>query len=200
MVEQALTTGRCRVRSSTTPLQQAKLAQRTSTLTGILWHQGESDCFPDKAAHYREKLAVIISELRLRLAVPDVPLIVGGLGDFLTTGLYGNYFAAYPLVNEALQQYAQTAAHCYFVTAEGLTANEDQLHFNAPSQRILGIRYFEAYDRLQHITAPLLQEQEILKAIYDRPLTQKEKMILLEYRFASGEITLQEFRSQTALL
>lgn len=177
---------------------QAKLAQRTSKLTGILWHQGETDCFPDRAAVYGEKFNTIITELRHQLNAPAVPLIIGGLGDFLTEGLYGQYFDSYPIVNEALVQFAQTQENCYYVTAAGLTANEDYIHFNAVSQRIFGVRYFEAFNTLQHIMAPLIHENEILQAIYNRPLTKKEKTTLLEYKFASGQIALEEFQMQAA--
>lgn len=177
---------------------EAKLAQRTSKLAGILWHQGETDCFPDRAAVYGEKFNAIITELRQQLDVPDIPLIMGGLGDFLTEGLYGQYFDSYPIVNEAIKQFAQSHENCYFVTAEGLTANEDYIHFNAASQRIFGVRYFEAFNKLQHIMKAMGHEKDILQAIYDRPLTRKEKTTLLEYRFASGEITLQEFQEQAA--
>ncbi|MBB6108229.1 protein of unknown function [Mucilaginibacter lappiensis] len=181
-------------------LAQAKLAQRSSQLSGILWHQGENDCSADGAAAYAEKFDPIVNELRMGLNVPDVPLIVGGLGDFLTAGLYGNYFTAYPLVNQALLQYAQTRNNCYFVTATGLTANEDQIHFNAVSQRILGIRYFEAFNTRTHITAPLTHEQDLVQTIYSRPFTRREEKLLLENRFASGKITLQEFREQLVLI
>lgn len=181
-------------------LAQAKLAQRSSKLSGILWHQGENDCSADGAAAYAEKFDRIVHELRMELNVPDAPLIVGGLGDFLTTGLYGSYFTAYPLVNQALLQYAQTRNHCYFVTAAGLTANEDQIHFNAVSQRIFGIRYFEAFNTMAHITAPLPQEHDLLQTIYNRPFSRREETLLLENRFASGKITLQEFREQLVLI
>ncbi|MEX6688969.1 sialate O-acetylesterase [Danxiaibacter flavus] len=177
---------------------EARLAQRTSKLAGILWHQGETDCFPDRAAVYGEKFNAIITELRHQLSVPDIPLIVGGLGDFLTEGLYGQYFDSYPIVNEALVQFAQTHENCYFVTAEELTANEDYIHFNAASLRIFGVRYFEAFNKLQHVMKPFAHEDEVLQAIYNRPLTRKEKNTLLEYRFASGEITLQEFQEKAA--
>lgn len=177
---------------------QAKLAQRSSQLAGILWHQGETDCFPDRATVYGEKFDVIITELRHQLNAPKIPLIIGGLGDFLTEGLYGQYFDSYPVVNKALVQYAQTQKNCYFVTADGLTANEDYIHFNAISQRIFGVRYFEAFANRQNVMQPLANENEILQAIYGRPLTRKEKSTLLEYRFASGEITLQEFQQLAA--
>jgi hypothetical protein len=179
---------------------QAKLAQRNSRLTGILWHQGESDCFPEKARVYQEKLSIIIEALRNELAVPYIPLIVGGLGDFLTSGMYGQYFGAYPLINEALLSYAQSQPRCYYVTAEGLTANPDGLHFNAASLRILGIRYYEAFQKEQHIMTPVSEENELLTTIYNIPYTTKEKTVLLERRFACGDLSVEEFQTQLAAL
>jgi len=39
---------------------QAKLAQRTSTIAGVLWHQGESDCVKELAETYKERFCVIM--------------------------------------------------------------------------------------------------------------------------------------------
>lgn len=179
---------------------QAKLAQRSSRLSGILWHQGESDCFPDRARAYAEKLTVIADALRRELDVPYIPMVVGALGDFLTSGMYGKYFGAYTLVNEALFNYAQSQPRCYYVTAEGLTANPDGLHFNAASLRVLGIRYYEAFTREQHITAPVPNENELLTTLYHVPPTVKEKTAILEGRFFSGEISVEEFQTKLSVL
>ena len=175
---------------------QAKLAQRSSILTGILWHQGESDCFPEKATVYEQKLTILTDALRKELSAADIPLIIGGLGDFLTGGIYGKYFAAYPLINKALESYAQTQPHSYYVTAEGLTSNPDGLHFNARSLRTLGVRYYEAFRRRQHITGPLEEESEVLVHIYNRSHTQKEQLFQLEHRFATGKINVEQFQSE----
>lgn len=51
----------------------------------------------------------------------------------------------YQLINEELQKYAQGNENCYYVTAKGLTSNPGGIHINAMSQRIFGIRYYEAY-------------------------------------------------------
>jgi len=179
---------------------QAKLAQRSSRLTGILWHQGESDCFPERAAVYVEKLTIMIEALRRELEVPHIPMVVGALGDFLTSGMYGKYFGAYPQVNAALLRYAQSQPRCYYVTAEGLTANPDGLHFNAASLRVLGIRYYEAFTRKQHITYPIPEENEILTTIYQVPPTTKEKTARLESRFIAGELSVEEFQTKLAAL
>ena len=42
----------------------AELAQRTSTIAAVLWHQGESDCAPDRYPLYEEKLTVILDAFR----------------------------------------------------------------------------------------------------------------------------------------
>jgi len=177
-------------------LAQARLAQRSSTLAGILWHQGESDCFPEKAAEYERKLQVLMGTLRQELYATDVPLIIGGLGDFLTSGIYGKYFSAYPVINEALLHYAQTQPLCYFASAEGLTSNPDGLHFNATSLRILGVRYYQAFRMRQSVTKPLVEEHQLLADIYSRAHTQKERLFQLEHRFATGKIGPEQFQSE----
>ena len=37
-----------------------------------------------------------------------------------------------------------------FVSAEGLTSNEDYLHFNAPSLREFGVRYYQEFLKLEN--------------------------------------------------
>lgn len=150
---------------------QAKLAQRISTLEGILWHQGENDSVPGRSAVYYEKLKVIVDAFRQELSSPDIPFITGGMGDFLSAGRYGKYFTEYTEVNSALQRYAEHEDHAFFVSSEGLTANADGLHFDARSQRKFGIRYFEAFRGKKNILSALDQEEVLLTAIADRPLT-----------------------------
>ncbi|MGO4292091.1 sialate O-acetylesterase [Chitinophaga sp. RAB17] len=177
---------------------QAKLAQRISNLDGILWHQGENDCSPDRASRYGEKFSIIIEAFRRELSTPDIPLIIGGLGDFLTSGLFGQYFSSYPLINQALQAFAGSTPHCYFVTATDLTANPDGVHFNALSQRLFGVRYFAAYDKLKNVLEPLADENDIVTAINERPLTRTEKIKVLENKFATGEISPEEYQAQVS--
>lgn len=179
---------------------QAQLAQRSSQLAGLLWHQGENDCSAEGASQYGEKFARIIEALRRELQVPDIPLIIGGLGDFLTSGRYGAYFTDYPAVNQALQAFAATTPDCYFVTATGLTANPDDLHLDAGSQRRFGIRYFEAFHTQRHVLEPLAEENNTLNTIYERPLSKAEQIALLEIRFAGRELSRAEFEGQVAAI
>jgi hypothetical protein len=179
---------------------QAKLALKTSKLTGILWHQGENDSFGGLSALYHDKLSIIVDAFRSQLDAPDIPFIAGGLGDFLSSGRYGKYFTEYNEVNYALLKFAETKPNCYFVTANGLTANGDGLHFDAVSQRKFGIRYFESLHEKKNILAPLAGEDELIEIIQNRPLTKKEQSTLLEIDFARGKISLKDLEEKLNLL
>lgn len=64
-------------------ITEAKFAMENSELTGILWHQGESDSMNGKYKVYYQKLLSIMKAFREELNAPNIPIIIGGLGDFL---------------------------------------------------------------------------------------------------------------------
>ena len=130
----------------------AKLAMRTSNLAAILWHQGEADCAPNLNCLYLEKVSAIMSALRRELGAEDVPLLVGGLGDFLKDRAESPNLAYYPVVNEALRVFAASTERCAFVSAEGLTSNPDNLHFSAEGLHEFGLRYYEAFSAIEDKT------------------------------------------------
>ena len=136
-------------------ISQAKLAQRTSVIVGILWHQGEGEAQTSELANsYPERFCPIVEELRKELELPDVPFLVGGLGDFLSlytvqvNGVAKPHALYGALVNTALESFAAAQPYMGFVPATGLTANPDNLHFNAKSLYEFGLRYFAAYQKL----------------------------------------------------
>jgi hypothetical protein len=175
---------------------QAKLALRESKLAGILWHQGENDSFSGLSGQYYQKLSVIVDALRSELNAGDIPFVAGGLGDFLSGGRYGQYFTEYRMINKALLHFADTKPRCYFVTAAGLSANPDDLHFNAASLRIFGIRYFEAWRHQKNVLTELPDEKAIVDTIISRPLTKNEKVALLKNSFAGGILSEDDFESE----
>lgn len=130
----------------------AELASRTSNIVAVLWHQGESDASAEKAPFYEEKLRAILAAFRKRLGLENVPFLLGGLGDFLVENPDPDRcekFRDYQKVNGALQRIAATEQAVGFVSAEGLVANGDHLHFSAQSLRTFGQRYYEAFLKLE---------------------------------------------------
>ncbi len=126
----------------------AKLAMRTSNLVGVLWHQGEGDCAPEYYPYYAERFKTIMETLRKELNTPELPVLVGGLGDFLVNCALSDNLKNYTYVNAQLTKVAKEDPYCEFVSAKGLGANPDNLHFNAEALDEFGKRYFEVYNKM----------------------------------------------------
>ena len=127
----------------------AKLAMRTSHLVGILWHQGEADCADDLYPLYFDKITAIMRALRRELGDDNIPIVVGGLGDFLPNYEKDENLKNYHYVNEALKQFANKMPNVAFASAKGLSSNPDNLHFNHPSLMEFGVRYYVAFKTLE---------------------------------------------------
>ena len=137
-------------------LFQAKLAQRTSTIAGVLWHQGESDCREEHWPYYEERCINVFESLRKDLKLSDdIPFIIGGLGDFLTKKSEMSeqffYLVNYQKVDSSLQNLAMNNNYIGYVSARGLNCNPDYLHFDAKSLRILGNRYFDKFKEMNKL-------------------------------------------------
>ena len=172
---------------------QAGFAMQDSELIGILWHQGESDSYGGGYQTYYKKLQVIIESLRKELNAFEVPLIIGGLGEFLGKNGFGLNCTEYELVNEQLLKFAREQENSCFVTAEGLTPNPDGIHMDAVSQRRFGVRYYEAFVKREHVLKPIENEMELLERCISGPHTKREKMYLAMAEFAAGKMTDEEF-------
>ncbi len=174
-------------------ISQAKFAMQDSELSGILWHQGESDSYNGNYKIYYKKLFLIIESIRRELNSPYIPVIIGGLGDFLGKEGFGKGCTEYHLINHELERFAFEQDNCYFVTAAGLTSNPDGIHMNAISQRKFGLRYFEAFSKRQHVLEPLVNEDELLNLNYSRTYTKSEKIYMKSMDFALGKMSYDEF-------
>lgn len=131
-------------------MYQAELASRTSTIAGVLWHQGESDCDEDRWPRYEEKLSIILDTMRRKLALDDVPFLLGGLGEYLSLREEEQFRSGrFHQINAALKSYADTHAMTGFVPAEGLESNPDHLHFSAAALREFGVRYYQEFRKLE---------------------------------------------------
>lgn len=169
---------------------------QSSRLTGILWHQGENDSANGNYKVYYKKLLLIIETLRKELNAPDIPIIIGGLGDFLGKEGFGKSCTEYNFINQELQKFAFEQNNSYFVTSSGLTSNPDGIHIDALSQRKFGLRYFEAFSNRQHVLEPLINEDELLNLNHVRTHTKAEKIYIKSMDFALGKISYDKFTSQ----
>ena len=130
-------------------IARAKTAVQDGTLKGILWHQGESDSKPEAASKYEQRQTQLIARFRKDLAAPELPFIIGQLGQFPKRP----WNDARKLVDAAHQEVAKEDSHAGFVSSDELTAKSDNTHFDTPSLKEFGRRYAEAYLRLGDASA-----------------------------------------------
>ncbi len=122
-------------------MKRAQRAMQDGTVKGILWHQGEADGKPDRSAAYEENLRALIERFRAGLGQPELPFIIGQLGQFPAKPWNQHR----KTVDAAQQKIAADTPNTGFVSSDGLTPNSDNVHFDAESQREFGRRYAEVY-------------------------------------------------------
>jgi len=130
-------------------VMQAKLAQRTSEIAGILWHQGESDSVNvEDRDNYRDRFMNMITTMKADLGLADdIPVLIGELGEFLCDYRDGAC-KYYKDINGILRGLADELDGGGFVSSAGLKSKADILHFNSASCREFGKRYFKEYLRV----------------------------------------------------
>ena len=134
---------------------KTQLALEMGTIKGVLWHQGESDTVThERADSYENKLHQLIVDVRAELRSPDLPFIVGDLGQ-----LYGigekrepdlDKVARVKKVRAALRGVPEKVKNTALVETTGLTYSDAPkcTHFDKNSYITLGQRYAEAYERV----------------------------------------------------
>jgi hypothetical protein len=114
-------------------------AMKSGKLRGILWHHGEADAGTEAHVNsYRERFANLVQHLREDLHSPDVPVVVGELGEFQK----GKFTRQ---MNEQLALIPFVVPHSAFVSSAGLVDKGDSLHFGSASAREFGRRYGMAF-------------------------------------------------------
>lgn len=120
-------------------ITRARIAMRHGSLVAILWHQGESDANAANAPAYERRLRELIARFRTDLAAPDVPVLIGQLGQFRPWTVNDS------IVDAAHRDVARTMSRVAFVSSDSLIDQGDRLHFDAASARTLGRRFAAAY-------------------------------------------------------
>lgn len=179
-------------------INEAKFAQETSEIVGILWHQGENDSLNQLYKSYEGKFREVMAAFREALDLPKVPIIIGELPDFLGKTGFGLQATEFHEINQILRKVTYTDENLYFVTAKELTANPDGIHLDAISQRKFGLRYYQAFTNQQDQLSPLENEEQKISALYQKERTATEAIYLASKKFALGQIDYAAFTQEIA--
>ncbi|MDA1006658.1 MAG: sialate O-acetylesterase [Verrucomicrobia bacterium] len=109
-------------------VRRAKEAEKSGTLTGVLWHQGESNSGKPEA--YLGLLEELIENLREDLGMPELPFVAGQINGK-------------EAINGEIEKLPEAVPFTGVARSEGLVAM-DQWHFDTKSMKLLGERYAEA--------------------------------------------------------
>ena len=133
--------------------KRLKIALKSGTLKGILWHQGESDSNPELGYEYKEKLEILIQQVRELGGDEKIPFVAGEIGRFKIKSNKEEYHYLKPApavaVTNATKEVVKADKNAAFVKSNGLHHRGDNTHFNSESYRILGKRYAKAMQKLQ---------------------------------------------------
>ena len=123
-------------------LKKAQAAAPYGEIDGMLWHQGESDSTkPEDATTYKARLTQMFQDFRTDLGMPNLPIVVGELGDFFKA-------PQSDVVEDAIRSMPSALPNVGFADSAGLTHRGDHLHFSAAAQKEFGQRYADAMEKL----------------------------------------------------
>ncbi len=125
-------------------LKRTLFALNSGILKGVIWHQGEADSKPGSFNTYEAQLISLIQQLRNELDLPELPFVLGTLGDFVVDD---NPYA--DSINVIIQSIPKKVVKTDYVVSEGLTDKGDAIHFDSQSARELGEKYARAMLKLQ---------------------------------------------------
>lgn len=126
-------------------LVRLKVAMKSGTVRGILWHQGEADGKMGEKGNYGKALTELIGRVRAECGGAEVPFLIGQLGQFEGRP----WSEGRRKVDAAQQKVAASVPHCGFVSSDGLEDRGDLTHFSAEAARELGKRYADAMIKIQ---------------------------------------------------
>ena len=127
---------------------RAKAAAETGVIKGVLWHQGETDTSKkENAESYQDRLTRMFKDLRTDLGQPELPIVVGQLGEFLA--LTPEKYPYAETVRTAIRQMPAALPGVGYANSAGLGDKGDKLHFSADGAKELGARYAKAMRELQ---------------------------------------------------
>ena len=129
-------------------VMMTKLAMRSSKLSGIIWHQGESDCKNDELLYsYKGKFKKMMESLRRDLGAEDIPIIIGELSENISDDWKVDDRPS--KLNKIFHELACEVPLCRVASSEGLNLKADGIHFDAVSAREFGKRYYKEYCELK---------------------------------------------------
>lgn len=122
-----------------------RLEKNGSKIAGVIWYQGESDCNPDAARLFTERMKELISCFRKDARDPKLPFVQVQLGRLINMGFD---IPSWNSVQDQQRRLADDVPHVSHVAAYDLQL-DDSIHVGGRGMAILGARLAYAMDVLR---------------------------------------------------
>jgi hypothetical protein len=117
---------------------RARMAQERGEISGIIFHQGESDCeSPQSQATWPGRVNTVVTQLRSDLGMGNAPFVAGEL--IYTRGCSRTMNPVINSLPNLIANSAVVSANGNFAAVQG--DNYNDIHFELAGQRELGRRY-----------------------------------------------------------
>lgn len=109
-------------------------------IKALAWMQGESDADKDEqtAKDYLTHLEDLVFSMRTELRLPFLPVAVGEIATHAPAAPWSDE------VRMAQKKFAENDPDAVLVSTKGIPVGRDGLHFDAPEDLVLGLRFGEA--------------------------------------------------------
>lgn len=147
----------------TNAVHYVRLAQKDGVVKGLLWHQGESDAFTmNNVNAYLPKFTNAITSLRRELGLEQTPFVAGELGPYLKDWYEERRPNIYwQEMNAEIAKGVALLPQAGLVPSEGLyDVKRDKIHFETPSLRCFGNRYYETFRKMSDAGGSGTAQQE----------------------------------------
>ena len=123
--------------------EKVAIAKEKGIVKGILWHQGESDAYPDLISVYKANLDTLFTEFRSIVGNESLPIMAAQLGSFFPDQ------ESWDALNTEIEKYTAEDPNTHLIRTHDLTHKGDSLHFSSASLRGLGQRFAKKYNEIQ---------------------------------------------------
>lgn len=139
-------------------ITKAQWAATQGVITGVLWHQGESDTVAESlTSSYADKLDQLVRDVRADLGSPRLPFVCGELADFYGTNpdhAAPDRVARIGRIQQILRDLPKRVPQTACASSKGLRSMDgNNVHFDRASYIEYGIRYAAALASIQKAAA-----------------------------------------------
>lgn len=118
------------------------LAERGVQSLTFVWMQGERDARESHAKVYAKSLGTLVNQLvKEDFGRKDIKVVIGRLSDF---DMQNARYPHWTQIRAAQVSYADTHANTVWVDTDDLNGDKDDLHYDKPGYRDLGLRFARA--------------------------------------------------------